>query len=106
VGFCSGTLAAIVVASFPSVSQLDQYGRVAIRLAMLIGAIVDAVDHTSALGDAVSYSVSWNHPRLREHIYRTLQSHPATDPTTLMDQYGHRTYAFQPLRVPSEALNI
>jgi hypothetical protein len=105
VGFRYGTLAAIVVASFPSVSQLDQYGRVAIRLAMLIGAIVDAVDHTSALGDAVSYSVSWNHPRLREHIYRTLQSHPATDPT-LMDQYGHGTYAFQPLRVPSETLNI
>ncbi|KAH1614543.1 hypothetical protein KXX21_001429 [Aspergillus fumigatus] len=77
VGFCSGTLAAIAVASSPSVSQLDRYGRVAIRLAMLIGAMVDAVDNTSALGGAVSYSVSWNHPRLREHIDRTIHDHPS-----------------------------
>ncbi|KAH3331253.1 hypothetical protein KXV52_002788, partial [Aspergillus fumigatus] len=34
-------------------------------------------DNTSALGGAVSYSVSWNHPRLREHIDRTIHDHPS-----------------------------
>ena len=57
VGFCTGLLSALAVSSSSTQTDFETYGAVAIRLAMIIGALVDAQE---LHGHAKSYAVAWN----------------------------------------------
>lgn len=57
VGFCTGLLAALVVSLSQDLEDIKKYGATAIRLAMLIGAVVDAEDAKN--GDSGSFSAAW-----------------------------------------------
>jgi hypothetical protein len=58
-GLCTGTLSAFAVDSSPSIEGIHQHGAVAVRLAILNGAIVDAEEASAGPGgESVSFSVS------------------------------------------------
>ncbi|KAL2827959.1 hypothetical protein BDW59DRAFT_143589 [Aspergillus cavernicola] len=62
IGFCTGLLSTFAVASSHSIDDLARYGAVAVRLAMLVGALVDAEESRQEdLGNdrSTSYSVAW-----------------------------------------------
>ncbi|KAL4812713.1 hypothetical protein BDW67DRAFT_188396 [Aspergillus spinulosporus] len=64
-GLCTGTLSAFTVASASTIEEIHQHGGVAVRLAMLAGAIVDAEETSSGPeGESVSFSVAWNSTKL------------------------------------------
>lgn len=58
VGFCTGLLSAIIVSASKSRQELETIGATATRLAMLIGAVVDADDQFSD-SRSVCLSVAW-----------------------------------------------
>lgn len=59
-GLCTGILSGFAVGCASTLIQLQQYGTVALRLGMLIGAHVDAEESsTLSTGKAASFSVSW-----------------------------------------------
>jgi hypothetical protein len=61
VGFCIGLLSALVVSSSQNQEQFRKYGANAIRLAMLIGALVDAQNMTDDMhGKSQSFSAAWS----------------------------------------------
>lgn len=60
-GLCTGHLSAAAVSCAEDLSQLEKYGAVSIRIAMLIGALVDSKN--ASLGEdsrANSFSVVWD----------------------------------------------
>lgn len=60
-GLCIGMLSAFAVSCSSSLVELRQHGAVAVRLAMLIGALVDAEEASpDSEGSSMSFSVSWN----------------------------------------------
>ncbi|KAL8965400.1 MAG: hypothetical protein Q9183_003873, partial [Haloplaca sp. 2 TL-2023] len=65
-GFCTGILSALVVSSASSKADFQTYGAVAVRLAALIGLVVDANDGESA--KALSFSTAWNSPEQGETL--------------------------------------
>ncbi|RDW86990.1 putative polyketide synthase [Aspergillus mulundensis] len=61
-GFCTGLLSTFAVASSRTAEDLATCGPVAVRLAMLVGALVDAEEARQELlgnGRSVSYSIAW-----------------------------------------------
>ncbi|KAL5333958.1 hypothetical protein BJX70DRAFT_379619 [Aspergillus crustosus] len=80
IGFCTGLLSTFAVASSHTTEDLAKYGAVAVRLAMLIGALVDAEEtRQEALGNgrSVSYSVAWNSKEQEAKLHEILgRSHP------------------------------
>lgn len=59
-GFCTGLLSALTVSCSANQHDLEKYGAVAVRLAMLIGALVDAQDTSDKVyGRAKSYATAW-----------------------------------------------
>ncbi|KAJ5131411.1 Type I Iterative Polyketide synthase (PKS) [Penicillium bovifimosum] len=76
-GLCTGLLTAVVASSSTNPSQLQKYGGVAIRLAMAIGAVVDAQDTTEDdTGRWSSLSVAWNSTDRQEDLLKILERHP------------------------------
>lgn len=76
-GLCTGLLSAAAVSCSESDEQLQQYGATAVRLAMLLGAVVDGND--VSLGPesrAKSYSVGWTSPGMRMDLRRILEAFP------------------------------
>jgi hypothetical protein len=65
VGFCTGLLAALAVSLSDDLEDFEKYGATAIRLAMVIGAIVDAEDVMN--GSSGSCSADW---KTREGLSR------------------------------------
>jgi len=60
-GLCTGTLSAFVVACSSSLADIGRYGAVAVRLAMLAGALVDAEEAARDVDDkSMSFSASWS----------------------------------------------
>ena len=59
IGFCTGILSALAVSSSKNEHELQQYGAVAIRHAVIVGALVDARDANSCHGPSKSYTTSW-----------------------------------------------
>ena len=57
VGFCTGLLAALAVSLSGDLEDFEKYGATAIRLAMMIGAVVDAEDAMN--GSSGSFSAAW-----------------------------------------------
>lgn len=74
VGFCTGMLSALAVSSAGSQAQFQRYGSVAVRLAALIGAIVDAQEVQD--GVSKSFATAWNSSEKRIEMARILQQFP------------------------------
>lgn len=68
-GFCTGLLSAFAVASSNNQEEFEEYGAAAIRLAMLIGALVDADDERSR-----SYVTSWSTAEEADGIKRVVDN--------------------------------
>ena len=76
-GFCTGLLSALAVSCSVDQSQLRHTGAIAIRLAMLIGALVDAQDtSTSQYGESISFSAAWGGPNGEVNMMRILERFP------------------------------
>ncbi|KAF1964890.1 hypothetical protein BU23DRAFT_604520 [Bimuria novae-zelandiae CBS 107.79] len=75
-GFCVGFLAAAVVASSSSTSDLERYAATAIRLALCIGALID-IDEREQLGNrSLTWSARWTSGTEEKHFRETLASFP------------------------------
>ncbi|KAF2235726.1 ketoacyl-synt-domain-containing protein [Viridothelium virens] len=73
-GFCTGLLSAYAVASSFNQDDLERYGAVAIRLATLVGAIVDAYDIDQ--GRATSFTTAWHTSQQGADLERALAQYP------------------------------
>ncbi|KAL8709501.1 MAG: hypothetical protein Q9220_005743 [cf. Caloplaca sp. 1 TL-2023] len=83
-GFCTGLLSALAISSSSNQSDIEKYGAVAIRLAMLIGAIVDAQEVSS--GHAKSYAVAWNTPDQGTQMMQIVEDFPEAYASVLYDE--------------------
>lgn len=72
-GFCTGILAALAVSLSTNDTELQEYGGTVIRLAMLIGAMVDAQD--AEVGDSTSLSALWRTSSGLQDLEVILQGH-------------------------------
>ncbi|KAL4769117.1 hypothetical protein BDW60DRAFT_210354 [Aspergillus nidulans var. acristatus] len=79
-GFCTGLLSTFAIASSRSDQGIAKYGAVALRLAMLVGALVDAEERRQELqgnGRSVSYSIAWTSEQQQKRLQEILsQRHP------------------------------
>ncbi|KAF7554237.1 hypothetical protein G7Z17_g3055 [Cylindrodendrum hubeiense] len=76
-GFCAGLLAAVAVASASNQQEFYKYGAVAVRLAMLIGALVDVQeewDKSGGKGGGVSYAIAWRGQKEANEVKRIIES--------------------------------
>ena len=73
-GLCTGLLSAAAASCSADQLQLQRFGAVAVRLAMLIGSLVDAQDVLGGLeGQSKSFSITWSSPTLRERVTEILE---------------------------------
>ncbi|EER25597.1 polyketide synthase, putative [Coccidioides posadasii C735 delta SOWgp] len=70
-GFCMGLLGAYGVASAHDLEELDRYGAVAVRLAMLAGALSDAQD---TWNPHRTYAVAWTNVKQQQDLRRIVDS--------------------------------
>lgn len=76
-GFCVGFLAAAVVASAQSETELQQLAAAAVRLAVCIGAAIDLDKVTLDPQDrSFAYSVHWTSTAEKTHLEKALASFP------------------------------
>lgn len=76
-GFCTGVLSAFAVSCSASQGDYERYGAVAVRLAMLIGAVVDAQDMSDEVDNrAKSYATAWNSPEQGNDLDRIMDRFP------------------------------
>lgn len=85
-GLCTGTLSAFAVACSSSMAELQHYGAVAVRLAMLVGALVDAEE--APPNKSMSFSASWNSAEAGVAMKEVLEKFPEVN-------IGQRTPTFQ-----------
>ncbi|TVY48604.1 Citrinin polyketide synthase [Lachnellula occidentalis] len=77
VGLCTGMLSSAAVASSENLAQLEKHGAVAIRMAMAIGASVDAADvDTDLKGKWQSVAVGWKSVDARKELAKILKGFP------------------------------
>ncbi|PYH98411.1 hypothetical protein BO71DRAFT_371050 [Aspergillus ellipticus CBS 707.79] len=75
-GFCTGLLSALAASLAPDLEGLRHHGATAIRLAMVIGAVVDAQEISSPHGPSKSLAVAWDSPETKDRLTQTLQQFP------------------------------
>lgn len=76
-GHCSGLLSAFAVASSASRSELEHYSSVALRQAMLIGALVDARDQSDrGYGPSKSFATVWTTSESGNELSQVLDQFP------------------------------
>ncbi|KAI1171386.1 hypothetical protein F4777DRAFT_593828 [Nemania sp. FL0916] len=89
-GFCVGLLGALAVSSSSNRQELEKYGAVAMRLAMLIGAMIDARevwDKGLGKGRSVSYATAWRGGKQYEDLTRVVSSlYPEAYVSVLFDK--------------------
>lgn len=77
VGLCTGLLSASAVSSASDAATFRQYGTVAVRLAMVIGALVDCQDGSDKLhGPSKSFALAWASPDMANDLVRVLDGFP------------------------------
>ena len=77
VGFCTGLLSASAVAKSSDQATFRRNSAVAVRLAMLIGALVDAQDASDRLhGRSKSFAAAWTSPAMAAELVRILDGFP------------------------------
>lgn len=75
-GFCAGLMPAVAVASAHNRQDFHKYGAVAVRLAMLAGALTDAreaQDRASPSGGSVSFATAWVGQKQGDELRRIVQ---------------------------------
>ncbi|KAH6641050.1 hypothetical protein F5144DRAFT_120541 [Chaetomium tenue] len=75
-GFCAGLLAAVAVASARDRQEFQKYGAVAVRLAMMAGALIDGQEVRSQAtrdGGSVSYAIAWRGQKPGEEATRIVK---------------------------------
>ncbi|KAJ5953920.1 polyketide synthase [Penicillium viridicatum] len=77
-GLCTGILSALAVSSSNTRLQLENYGSVAIRLAMLIGLVVDARDLSEAHRSSKSMATRWHSEEQKQKLLSIIASDPET----------------------------
>ncbi|EAW12049.1 putative polyketide synthase [Aspergillus clavatus NRRL 1] len=86
-GLCTGILSAFAVSSSSNLAELYKNGAVAVRLAMLAGALVDAEQASpDSNGVATSVSVSWNGAETKASLYGVLEKCPAAYISVYVDE--------------------
>ncbi|KAL8907697.1 MAG: hypothetical protein Q9207_001266 [Kuettlingeria erythrocarpa] len=75
-GFCTGILSAIVVSCSTNQTQFARHGATAVRLALLIGGIVDAQDARDEHGASRSLATVWKSHQSRLEMIRILGAFP------------------------------
>ncbi|KAI1394380.1 citrinin polyketide synthase [Hypoxylon trugodes] len=86
-GLCTGMLSALAVGCSSSVAELRSYGAVAVRLAMLVGALVDAEELSpDSGGKSVSFSVSWNGAESSAAVNQVLEKFPEAYVSVFVDE--------------------
>lgn len=76
-GYCGGLLAALAVASAHNHAEFEQYSAVAVRLAMLLGAVADArerLDVARGKGGALSLALAWTGARQGDEVRQIIDS--------------------------------
>lgn len=76
-GFCAGLLAAVAIASASDKHEFHKYGAVAVRLAMLVGALIDAQevwDKGHDKGGSVSYAIAWRGQKQADEVTRVVKA--------------------------------
>lgn len=90
VGFSMGLLAAVAVSSANNRKELEEHGAVAVRLGMIIGALVDATDEWDtrrSKGPSVSFVAAWRGPKQSKEMTRIVSAQsPAAYISTLYDE--------------------
>lgn len=72
-GLCTGLLGAFAVASSHNQCDLEKYGSASVRIALLVGLVVDLGEATSP---SKSLSVGWSSPKAFEDLLIVLQNTP------------------------------
>ena len=75
-GFCTGFLSALAASSASSEAEFQTFGAVAVRLATLIGAFVDAEDGDGRVATSTSFSAAWNTPEQGEGLKAVIAEYP------------------------------
>lgn len=76
-GLSLGTLSAFAVSSSSTIADIQKYGAIAMRLAMLVGAVGDAEDLSRMSAErALSFSPFWKSPALHDVMLDTLEAVP------------------------------
>jgi hypothetical protein len=84
-GFCTGLLSAYAVATSSTHEDFERFGAVAIRLATLIGATVDAFDAEN--GRAISFTTTWQTSQQGHELRRILaEFHGEAHSSVLYDE--------------------
>ncbi|KAJ5115662.1 Type I Polyketide synthases (Type I PKS) [Penicillium angulare] len=99
VGLCTGLLSSLAVSSSHTRWELEKYGAVAIRLAMLVGLVVDARDQSTSHGPAKSIATMWHSEQQKEQILEIL----ASDPETYISVYYDKNRATVTTPAPKSA---
>ncbi|KAH8585459.1 hypothetical protein B0O99DRAFT_666107 [Bisporella sp. PMI_857] len=76
-GFCTGLLSAFAIASSRTQEEFEKYGAVSIRLALLVGALVDAEEAWKKVlghGRSKSYATAWSNAKEREDVKRIVDN--------------------------------
>ncbi|KAI0165152.1 putative polyketide synthase [Hypoxylon sp. FL1284] len=77
-GFCIGILSAFAVSSSSTRAQFCQNGGAALRLAMVIGALVDAQDTQIAESQSISLATTWKSEQTPSKLHDVLENFPDT----------------------------
>lgn len=80
-GLCTGLLSAFAVSSSGNSEQFKKYAAVAVRLAMLIGTVVDAQD--AATEPSKSLSAAWSSVESGEELKRIVKNFPEVSNSSL-----------------------
>ena len=87
VGFCTGLLSALAVSCANNRAQFRQYGAVTVRLAALVGAVVDSQDSLGQYGESKSFATAWNSQDAKKEMSRIMQQFPEVSNVTLAHHY-------------------
>ncbi|KAI4871010.1 hypothetical protein F4820DRAFT_985 [Hypoxylon rubiginosum] len=89
-GFCVGLLGALAVASSANRQEFESYGAAAMRMGMLIGAMIDARevwDKGLGKGKSVSYATAWRGAKQHEDMTRIVSAlYPEAYVSVLFDE--------------------
>lgn len=72
-GFCTGLLGAFAVSASTCDEELRKHGAAAIRIATLIGTVVDVQEFTSHAGPSRSFSAGWRSEEERSRLNTEIQ---------------------------------
>ncbi|KAH8691966.1 putative polyketide synthase [Talaromyces proteolyticus] len=75
-GFCMGFISALAVSISRDRRDIESYGSTAIRLAMIIGGIVDTQDIVNTNGVSKSLATAWNTPTAGDELREIIKKYP------------------------------